>query len=257
MTRTQDLHGKTVVLTGASGGIGSATAAALLDAGADLVAHYGSDRDGALAACSGAPPERSMLVQADLAQAGSSRALWRAALAWRERVDVVVVNAAIAPETPIDGSDEEWDDGWERTMRVNVLEPASLVREAVRHFLEHGGGTLVTVSSWAAQRGSAIPQLTAYASSKAALRALTQTIARNHARDGILAYVVAPGIVRTPMSEISATYRGGIDAVNAALAMGEMVEPEEVAELIAFLAAGSIRHLTGATLDVNGATYIR
>jgi NAD(P)-dependent dehydrogenase (short-subunit alcohol dehydrogenase family) len=131
------------------------------------------------------------------------------------------------------------------------------VREAVRHFLEHGGGTLVTLSSWAAQRGSAIPQLTAYASSKAAVRTLTQTIARNHARDGILAYVVAPGIVRTPMSEISATFRGGPDAVNAALAMGEMVEPREVAELIAFLAGGSMRHLSGATLDVNGASYIR
>jgi NAD(P)-dependent dehydrogenase (short-subunit alcohol dehydrogenase family) len=251
------LQGKTVVLTGASGGIGSATAAALLEAGADLVAHYGSDREGAQAACSGASAERYELVQADLAQAGASRALWREALAWRERVDVVVVNAAIAPETPIDGSDEEWDEGWERTMRVNVLEPASLVREAVRHFLEHGGGTLITLSSWAAQRGSAIPQLSAYASSKAALRTLTQTIARNHAADGILAYVVAPGIVRTRMSEVSATFRGGLDAVNAALAMGEMVEPREVADLVAFLAGGSVRHLTGATLDVNGASYIR
>jgi NAD(P)-dependent dehydrogenase (short-subunit alcohol dehydrogenase family) len=252
-----ELQGKTVVLTGASGGIGSPTATALLAGGADLVAHYGSDREGALAACSSAPPERYRLVQADLAQPGASRALWREALGWRERVDVVVVNAAIAPETPIDGSDEQWDDGWERTMRVNVLEPASLVREALRHFLEHGGGTLITLSSWAAQRGSAIPQLTAYASSKAAIRALTQTIARNHARDGVLAYVLAPGIVRTPMSEISATFRGGVDAVNAALAMGEMVEPAEVAELIAFLARGTVRHLTGATLDMNGASYIR
>jgi NAD(P)-dependent dehydrogenase (short-subunit alcohol dehydrogenase family) len=257
MTHPQDLQGKTVVLTGASGGIGSATAAALLGVGADLVAHYGSDRDAALAACSGAASDRYTLVGADLTQAGSSRALWREALAWRDRIDVVVVNAAIAPATPIDGGDEEWDDGWERTMRVNVIEPASLVREAVRHFLEHGGGTLITLSSWAAQRGSAIPQLTAYASSKAAVRTLTQTIARNHARDGILAYIVAPGIVRTPMSEVSATFRGGVDAVNAALAMGEMVEPEEVAALIAFLAGGSVRHLTGATLDVNGASYIR
>ena len=75
--------------------------------------------------------------------------------------------------------------------------------------------------------------------------------------DSVLAYVVAPGIVRTRMSEISATFRGGPDAVNAALAMGEMVEPKEVAELIAFLAGGSMRHLSGATLDVNGASYIR
>jgi NAD(P)-dependent dehydrogenase (short-subunit alcohol dehydrogenase family) len=59
------------------------------------------------------------------------------------------------------------------------------------------------------------------------------------------------------MSEISAVARGGVDAVNAALALGEMVPPEEVARVIAFLAGGSCRHLTGATLDVNGASYIR
>jgi NAD(P)-dependent dehydrogenase (short-subunit alcohol dehydrogenase family) len=257
MTETEDLRGKTVLLTGASGGIGSATARALLERGADLVAHYGKDREGALRACADAPEERWHLVQADLTEPGASRVLWRDALAWRERIDVVVVNAAVSHETPIAGSDEQWDEGWEQTLRVNVLEPASLVREAVRHFLEHGGGSLITLSSWAAEQGSAIPQLTAYASSKAAVRTLTQTIARSHARDGILAYVVAPGIVRTPMSEISATHRGGIDAVNAALAMGEMAQPEEVGRLIAFLAAGTVPNLTGATLDVNGASYVR
>jgi 3-oxoacyl-[acyl-carrier protein] reductase len=161
------------------------------------------------------------------------------------------------PVTPLDGTDDEWDDGWERTMRVNVLEPASLVREAVNHFTATGGGTVIGLSSWAAERGSAIPSLTAYAASKAAIRNLIQTVARNHAREGILAYVVAPGIVRTPLSEISATYRGGIDAVNAALAMGAMVEPIEVARTIAFLAEGTVPNLTGATLDVNGASHIR
>jgi NAD(P)-dependent dehydrogenase (short-subunit alcohol dehydrogenase family) len=68
---------------------------------------------------------------------------------------------------------------------------------------------------------------------------------------------VAPGIVQTSMSEISAVARGGVEAVNAALAMGEMVPPEEIAELIAFLSSGRARHLSGATIDVNGASYIR
>ena len=85
----------------------------------------------------------------------------------------------------------------------------------------------------------------------------TQTVARAYAAEGILAYVVAPGIVRTRMSEISATARGGVDAVNAFLAMGEMVPPEEVGALIAYLASGTCRHLSGATIDVNGATYVR
>jgi NAD(P)-dependent dehydrogenase (short-subunit alcohol dehydrogenase family) len=252
-----DLTGKTVLVTGASRGIGAATATALVDAGAAVIAHFGSHRDGASEAVARAPEGRKLLVQADLAQPGSARSLWQAALAWNGRVDVVVANAAIAPETPFDGSDDEWDAGWESTLRVNVLEPASLIREAVNHFRANGGGILITLSSWSAQQGSAIAQLSAYAASKAAVKAVTQTVARNYARDGVLAYVVAPGIVRTRMSEISAEARGGIDAVNAFLAMGEMVPAEEVAALIAFLATGACRHLTGATLDVNGATYVR
>ena len=252
-----ELAGKVVLLTGASGGIGSLTARALGAGGADLIAHYRSDRDGAEAAVESIPAERRLLLQGDLSAPGSARALWREAMAWRGRIDVVVVNAAMLARTPFDGSDEDWDDGWAETMRVNVIEPASLIREALAHFLERGGGTIVTISSWAAQAGSALTEVPAYAASKAAIRNLTQTIARNYARDGVLAYVIAPGIVRTPMSEISAEARGGIDKVHAALAMGEMVPPEEVAELGAFLATGSCRHLTGATLDMNGASYVR
>jgi NAD(P)-dependent dehydrogenase (short-subunit alcohol dehydrogenase family) len=251
------LAGKTILLTGASGGIGSVTARALGAAGADLIAHYRSDRAGVDAAVADIPDERRLLLQRDLSAPGSSRALWREAIAWKGRIDVVVVNAAMLARTPFDGSDEQWDEGWAETMRVNVVEPASLAREAVTHYVQHGGGTIITISSWAAQAGSALPQVPAYAASKAAIRNLTQTIARNFARDGVLAYVVAPGIVKTSMSEISAEARGGIDRVHAALAMGEMVPPGEVAELVAFLATGTVRHLTGATLDLNGASYVR
>jgi 3-oxoacyl-[acyl-carrier protein] reductase len=246
-----------VLLTGASGGIGSVTARALGARGAAVVAHYGANREGAEAAVGEISADRRLLVQGDLRVAGSARTLFADALAWRSPLDVVVVNAATLLETPFDGSDEQWDENWEATLRVNVLEPVSLMREAVRHFLDVGGGTIVVLSSWAAERGSAIARLSAYAASKAAVRNVAQTIAHNHAKDGILVYVLAPGIVATPMSEISAVARGGIAAVNAALAMGEMVPPEEVAELIAFISAGRARHLSGATIDVNGATYIR
>jgi NAD(P)-dependent dehydrogenase (short-subunit alcohol dehydrogenase family) len=251
-----DLQGKTVLLTGASGGIGSVTAQELLAQGAHVIAHYARRRDDAEAATAQAPDRRT-LIQADLAQPGGARALWRDALEHHARIDAVVINAAAMPETHIDGDDSQWDDGWDLTLRVNVTEPASLVREAVKHFTASGGGTLIGLSSWAAERGSAIPHLSAYAVSKAAIRNLLQTIARNYAHQGVLAYVVAPGIVRTPMSVIAATYRGGIEAVNAILPMGAMVEPIEVARVIAFLASGSAPNLTGGTIDVNGASHIR
>ncbi|NUR76801.1 MAG: SDR family oxidoreductase [Thermoleophilia bacterium] len=251
------MTGRVVLVTGASRGIGAAAAAAIAESGASVIAHYGTYADGAAEAVAALPDDRKLLVQADLSQPGSARALWREAVAWRRRIDVVVANAAIAPETPFEGSDEEWDAGWDAVLRVNVLETVSLIREAVAHFRASGGGIVITVSSWAAQQGSAIPSLSAYAASKAAVKAVTQTVARNYARDGVLAYVVAPGIVRTRMSEISATSRGGIDNVNAILAMGEMAPADEVGSLIAFLASGACRHLTGATIDLNGASYIR
>lgn len=252
-----DLSGRTVLLTGASGGIGSVTARLLLERGANLVAHFGADREGAETAVAQADRDRVLLLEADLARRGAGRELWREALAWRQRVDVVIVNAAVAVNLPFDASDEEWDDGWERTLRVNVVEPANLIRAALPHFLAGGHGILITLSSWAAQRGSALPQHTAYAASKAAVENLTKSIARNHTADGVLAYVVAPGIVRTPMAELSAAARGGIDAVNAMLPLGEMVPTSEVAGLLAYLSTGALRHLAGATIDLNGAANIR
>jgi NAD(P)-dependent dehydrogenase (short-subunit alcohol dehydrogenase family) len=244
-------------LTGASSGIGAATAAVLGESGAHVVLHYSGDRAGAVEAAALVPDDHKMFVQADFTVPGSGRLVWAEALEWRGRIDVLVNNAAIMPETPLDASDEQWDADWDRVLRVNVVEPANLIREAVLHYRDAGGGILISMSSWVAQQGSAIPQLTAYAATKAALKAMTQTIARGHAREGVLAYCVAPGIVRTKMSEISAVARGGEDAVKAILPLGDMVPPEEVGRLVAYLASGECRHLTGATLDVNGAAYVR
>jgi len=251
------LTGRTILVTGASRGIGAETARTLGEHGATVVAHYGGFRDGVEDAVAGIPPERRTIIQSDMSAPGAARRLWQDALGAHDRIDVVVLNAATMPTTAFEGSDGDWDDGWSLALQVNVLEPASLIREAVDHFREHGGGALITLSSWAAQRGSAISSLAAYAASKAAVANLTLTVARNYARDGILAHVVAPGIVHTRLSEASAAARGGIEGINAALAMGEMVPPREVAELIAFLATGTCRHLTGATIDLNGASNIR
>ena len=254
---TEDLGGRTVLLTGASKGIGAATARALGHAGAHVVAHFRSDDAGAREAVGSLPDERRLLLQADLTDPDEARSLWDAAVAWRGRVDVLVNNAAVMEDTPLDATDEEWLSAWQRSLQVNVLAPALLTRSAVRHFSDRGGGVLITMSSWVAQRGPASESLIAYAASKAAVKALTQTIARHRAKENILAYVVTPGVVRTRLSELAAASVGGEEAVSSRLAMGEWVPPEELAELVVFLAAGHVRHLTGATLDVNGATYVR
>ena len=82
---------------------------------------------------------------------------------------MIVANAAVAPSLPFDRPDADWDDGWEQTFRTNVISPATLIRAALPHFVERRQGIVIAISSWAAQRGSALPAHTAYAASKAAL----------------------------------------------------------------------------------------
>ena len=252
-----ELTGRTVLVTGASRGIGRAIAEALGRTGANVVAHYGNDARGAHDAVAAIPDDRRLVLGADLADVEGARRLWREALAWQGHVDVLVNNAAVLLETPLDDTDEAWDEAWSRTFDVNVRAAASLTRDAVRHFRARREGVLVTLSSWVAQRGSGNPHLLAYAASKGAVRALTHTIARAHAHEGVLAYMIAPGVVRTQMSVDAAAAQGGEDVLTASLAMGEWVPPDEIGELVCFLATGRQRHLTGATFDVNGASYIR
>ncbi|HEX4569670.1 MAG TPA: SDR family oxidoreductase [Dongiaceae bacterium] len=253
-----DLSDKTILVTGASKGIGAAIIAALGREGAHVIGHYGSDEAGARAATAGIAAERVRLVAGDLAKPGEPARIWRDALAWRGRIDVLVNNAAMmAYEGGIDDTDEVWERIWAETLQVNVKAPADLLRGAVRHFRKSGGGTIITISSWNAQRGSTNPVTIAYAASKAAVMAATKTIARGYAKENILAYIVAPGVVRTRLSENFAATQGGEQVVTASLAMGEWVPPGDIAELVVFLATGRCRHLTGATLDVNGASYVR
>jgi NAD(P)-dependent dehydrogenase (short-subunit alcohol dehydrogenase family) len=256
-----DLSGKTILLTGASSGIGAATAQVLAARGARLVAHFAGGaaaRAGAEKAIAVLPPERRKVIEADFADPDGAARLWRDALAWAGRIDAVVLNAAITRMSGgVEDSDESWREAWDAQWRINVLAPCDLMRLAVHHWLATGGGILVTMASWNAQRGSTSPAQLSYAATKAAVKAAAQTIARGYAKRGILSYIVSPGIVRTKMSEDFAAMQGGEDKVTATLAMGEWVPPAELGELIAFLCSGACRHLTGSTLDVNGATYVR
>ncbi|MFI7480927.1 SDR family NAD(P)-dependent oxidoreductase [Kocuria sp. M1R5S2] len=242
------LEGRTVLVTGGSGGIGRATVEVAHREGAHVVLHWSRDATGAREARD-ALGERIHPVQGDLTSPGQRQDVWRQAVAWRGRLDVLVNNAGAWLASPLDDA-VQWQEGWDANLALNLQAPADLCREAVLHFREHGGGAVVNVVSRSAHRGDDAGHL-AYGAAKGGLLALTKGIARGFAADGVLAYAVAPGWVGTGIAA-----QAGADRAMG-LPLGEVTPPGDVAEVIAFLASGRSRHTTGATVDITGADYVR
>ena len=244
------LDGKTVLVTGASRGIGRATAVALHREGAHVVLHYGNDKDAAQATADRLG-DRIRLVQGDLRNPDERRRVWAEAADWRGGVDVLVNNAGAWLPSDIDDADA-WQQGWEANYELNLLAPADLCREAILGFRKRGGGIIVNVTSRSAHRGDDAEHI-AYGAAKGGLLALTKGIARGYGKDNILAYAVAPGWVATDIAGNLATD----PTLLSGLPLGEVTPPEDVAEMITFLASGRTRHTTGATIDITGADYVR
>ncbi|MDP6027273.1 MAG: SDR family oxidoreductase [Pseudomonadales bacterium] len=253
-----DLSNKTILVTGASKGIGAAIVKTLVVEGANVVAHYCSDSTGMEGVLKSLGNASVTSLQADFRSVEQVEKLWQKAIEWRGGIDVLINNAAILRFVGgIDDSDQVWNETWQETLAVNVVAPCTLMRRAVPHYRKKGGGIIISMSSWVAHRAPGTPAMIAYAASKAAVLNATKTVARHYAQDNILAYNIAPGVVRTRMSEQFAQAAGGEEAVTETLAMKEWVPPSDLADLAAFLSTGKCRHLTGATLDVNGASYLR
>jgi NAD(P)-dependent dehydrogenase (short-subunit alcohol dehydrogenase family) len=250
-----EMTGRVVLITGAAGGIGSATARAVANAGAHVVLHdldaAGPVRD--LAAELG---DRALSLGADLMDPSSAPRLWREALEWKASIDVLVNSAGIYEPAHADGKLDAWTASWERTLRICLVSPATLCREAIKTFRDQeNGGIIVNLASRAAFRGED-PDYWHYAAAKAGVVAMTRTIARQYGRDGVTAFAVAPGFVNTPFND-PAVATHGLEFFAEDTALGEVAEPEDVANIIAFLASGRARHATGTTIDVNGASYVR
>jgi NAD(P)-dependent dehydrogenase (short-subunit alcohol dehydrogenase family) len=231
-----------ILLTGASRGIGAATLDALTSTSHRVAGHSSRGGDG--------------LIAGDLGDPASPRKIWEAALdQLGGRIDVLINNAGIYEGVADDASDDEWHAAWERTLRINLEATADLCRLAVGHFKANGGGRIVNVSSRAAFRGDS-PSHWHYAASKSAIIGMTKTIARGYAKDGILAFAVAPGFTVSEMTEEYLQGRGGA-AIVADIPLGRVTSTAEVAEAIRWLAIDAPAASTGSVIDLNGASYVR
>jgi len=232
-----------ILVTGSTRGIGAAIAEAFAERRVRFIGHGRADTEGVLGA--------------DLAEPRAADGLWDRALERLDgRIDVLVNNAGVFEPIAVDASPDAWQAAWTRTMQINLQASADLCRRAVLHWRERGSaGRIVNVASRAAYRGDS-PAHWHYAASKAGMVAMTKSIARGYAAEQILAFGVCPGFTMTGMAEDYLSSRGG-DKLLADIPLGRVAEPAEVANAVAYLSLEAPPSMTGAVLDINGASYVR
>lgn len=231
-----------ILVTGSTRGIGAAIVDAL-HGRARVVGHGRTDG-----------PDT---IGADLSDLAAAQRLWDAALARLDgRIDVLINNAGVFEPVAVDAPLDDWQAGWALTMQINLQASADLCRAAILHWRERAvGGRIVNIASRAAYRGDS-PAHWHYAASKAGMVGMTKSIARGFARDGVLAFAVCPGFTMTGMADDYLASRGG-DKLLADIPLGRVADPSEVASAAAWLALEAPASMTGAVIDINGASFVR
>ncbi|MBL7138749.1 MAG: SDR family oxidoreductase [Bacteroidales bacterium] len=248
-------NNKTVLVTGASRGIGEATARLFAESGAAVIIHYNTNRKAAETVRESLAGKDHTLVQADMAVPDDLKRMTSEVITTYGRIDILVNNAGIYEENDmLNMPFEAFMDYWETSIRVNLTGPAILSNLAAREMVKTGGGKIVNVTSRGAFRGE--PTSWAYGASKAGLNAAGQSMASSLAKYGIYVYTLAPGFVETDMSEHCLTGTGRAE-IESQSPMNRIAQPEEIAQAILFLAATGTEYMTGCILDMNGASYLR
>ncbi|MFZ0090543.1 MAG: SDR family oxidoreductase [Solirubrobacteraceae bacterium] len=244
---------RSVLVTGASRGIGAAIARAFAGAGDRVAIHYGSRRRQALAVQAALPGTEHLVVGADLADPEATRRMVGEVADAYGAIDVLVNNAGIVTPHPItESSYEEWRQAWHATLAVNLVAPANVTWCALRHMPR--GGRIVNVASRGAFRGE--PRQPAYGASKAGLIAFGQSLARALGPRGIAVTAIAPGFTETDMAQDALSGDAGRRR-RAESPLGRVATAEEVAGAVLYLASPEAELASGAVLDFNGASHLR
>ncbi len=246
---------KTILVTGGSRGIGRAIAQQFATQGGQVAIHYHQNETAAaetLATLSGGP---HMLVQADIKDPTAVQTMITAVVQQFGRLDILVNNAGIFTDHPLATTTyEQWQAAWLETLQTNLVGAANACYCAAQHMIQQGHGRIVNVSSRGAFRGE--PDAPAYGASKAGMNAMGQSLAKYLAPYNIFVGTVAPGFVETDMAAEHLAGPQG-EGIRAQSPLNRVAKPEEVAYAVLFLASAGAEFMTGAILDVNGASYLR
>ena len=235
------LSRKKALVTGAGGGIGRSIVAALK---AQQVTVAGTDQT----AC----PLSDVSIIGDLTDSTFCDGLPQEAAQQLGGLDIVINNAGIIRRGPIT---EATDDDYAASFAVNVEAPFRICRAAIPLMAEAGGGAIVNIAScWGVHPG---PNHPVYCMSKAAIASMTQCLGHDHARQGIRVNAVCPNEVDTPMLRSGFEARGmdpetAIQDLNGSVPIGHIAQPEEIADVVVFLASDQSRYMCGALVEVNG-----
>jgi 3-oxoacyl-[acyl-carrier protein] reductase len=247
------LEGKVALVTGASKGIGKATALLFAKAGAAVAVHYRTDATGAakVAAAIEDVGGRAVTIGSDLSRWGDATTIVARAERALGPVDVAVLSAGVWEGVPIT---EMTEADWDRTLDLNLKSVACIAGSAARSMRRRRGGRILFVSSTAGQRGES--DHAHYAASKGGVIALTKSLAVELAPLGILVNCVAPGWVDTPMTEGVLSDPEGARAVTATIPLGRVGRPDEIAGALLYLASDLATFITGEVLNVNGGAVL-
>ena len=245
------IAGKTALVTGASRGIGRASALALAQGGAQVVVHYGRGKAEAEAVVAEMRKAggRADVVAADLAAPDGAHKLAKQVRAIvGDRLDILVANAGVSKAASIEDTTVE---DFDTLFAVNVRSPFFLIQQMLP--ILGNGGSIIFVSSLAAR--AAVGALSAYAATKGAVDTLVKHFAAALGPRGIRVNAVAPGVVETDMSNFTKT-DAGRDSTLSMQALQRLAQPEDIGAVIAFLASDDSRWITGDTVRVDGGSKL-
>ena len=235
-------QGKTVLITGAAGGIGTALAQQFAAEGARL----------AVADIDSAEITADLHIDGDLRDTAYTDALPQRVIEALGQLDIIVNNAGVITRGAVtDTSDQDWA----LSLAVNVEAPFRICRSGIPILAAGGGGAIVNIAScWGLRPG---PNHALYCMTKAAVAALTQSMGMDHAHQNVRINAVCPNEVNTPMLRSGFEKRGlnpdtAVEALGKTVPLGRIAEPEDIAETVLFLASDAARYMCGSLIEVNG-----